>query len=300
MANTWYHIMLGSTLKKKLSTMERFCAWSGILYMGLAFGCILSPSLVSLAFNLRLDTIGQGYARLAGVSFLAIGLCYIITAHTSPQLMTGKRILLGTVFERLIYVNLVLVLLHVKFGGELLFTCACMLMDTVLAIITYILWVRETPDASISSALPWASKKVLQLLPPSCEPSTRKSSSVVQVIGYLQGMLGTLFMISPELAQQVLKLPPSEGMSRFTLGLCMMCYAVIGIFHIFAGAANSLPFNILAVFYRLAIIIPVVSCLAVLQLADLNLALLFIGCDSIMAFVICLFLYLEGLQMKHN
>ena len=175
--------MLSIPPKHTLTTLRVFTVWSAVMaylisgILGVAF-----PQLMSRVFMMDLSgRFSSGYWRLNCGSLTVIGFLYIVTARSRPA-VAGNGTLLGTVPERLLFVTSALVWLFRQSLVSLPFAAAFGLLDSTLAIITYVIWSRSTPEASPKKCMGEIAKIMLPIL----GPARKWSSNCVQIIGCLQ------------------------------------------------------------------------------------------------------------------
>lgn len=277
---------------RPLTVLESFTSYSGILYTVLGILCILVPDHISKIFLIKITSQTTSYGRLAGNYLVGIGVFYITSARSSPRLVPVNRIILGTVFERLLFVNLSCLVIYLNHNGPLGLVASVMAMDTILAMISYILWAKETNTGTLTS-IPWAFKKVLQLCLPQNFTTVHKSSSTVKLLGYTQIFLGTAFLIRPDFVQNELDLDPFDEHSKGILSFAFTCFAVIGWLHVLAGSGDTCLFSFMAVVYRVFFSIPVNCYLSYSNQIAPSFSMCFICFDAVAAFCIGLLLFVE-------
>ena len=287
--------MLSIPPRQTLTTLRVFTVWSAAMtylingILGVAF-----PQLMSRIFMMDLsghwDT---GYWRLNCVLLAVIGFLYIVTARSRPA-VTGNGALLGTVPERLLFVTTTLVWLFQQSLISLPFAAVFGLLDSTLAIITYVIWSRNTPEASPKKCMGEIAKIMLPIL----GPERKWSSNCVQIIGYLQMVVSLTFMAKPEIARDAMDLDAFGGSSKGLLSLLFMQMAIIGWFHVLAGGDGNESCPIAAVFYRAAWSAPLISLLSYSDGIDRGFALALGVADSVSALIISISLCLEALPSK--
>lgn len=288
--------LLGVILQARsrpLTVLESFTYYTGILYTVLGILCILVPDYISRLFLIKITSQTTSYGRLAGNYLVGIGVVYVTSALSSPRRVPVNRIIIGTVFERIIFVNLSCLLIYFNHSGPLGLVASVMAMDTILATISYVLWTRETNAGTLVS-IPWTFKKVLQLCSLRNITTVHKSSSVVKLLGYTQVFVGTAFLVRPDVVEKGLDLDPFDEHSKGILSFAFMCFAVIGWLHILAGSGDACLFNIMAVFYRVFFSIPFNYYLSNSNQIAPNLSKCFICFDAVAAHFIGVLLFIEG------
>ena len=287
--------MLSIPPRQTLTTLRVFTVWSAVMVylingiLGVAFPQLMS-GIFMMDLSGRRDT---GYWRLNCVLLAVIGFLYIVTARSRPA-VAGNGALLGTVPERLLFVTSTLVWLFRQSLISLPFAAAFGLLDSTLAIITYVLWSRNTPEASPKKCMGEIAKIMLPIL----GPARKWSSNCVQIIGYLQMVVSLTFMAKPEIARDAMDLEAFGGSSKGLLSLLFMQMAIIGWFHVLAGGDGNESCPIAAVFYRVAWSAPLISLLYYSDGIDRGFALALGVADSVSALIISISLCLEALPSE--
>lgn len=284
--------MLSIPPRQTLTTLRVFTVWSAIMaylisgILGVAF-----PQLLSRVFMMDLSgRYDTGYWRLNCGLLAVIGFLYIVTARSRPA-VAGNGALLGTVPERLLFVTSALLWLFRQSLVSLPFAAAFGLLDSTLAIITYVIWSRNTPEASPKKCMGEIAKIMLPIL----GPARKWSPNCVQIIGYLQMVVSLTFMAKPEIAPDAMGLDAFGGSSKGLVSLFFMQMTIIGWFHVLGGGDGNESGPIAAVFYRLAWSAPLISVLCYFDGIERGFALALGMADSISALIISISLCIESL-----
>ena len=287
--------MLSIPPRQTLTTLRVFTVWSAVMaylisgILGVAF-----PQLLSRVFMMNLSgRCDTGYWRLICGLLAVIGFLYIVTARSRPA-VAGNGALLGTVPERLLFVTSTLVGLFRQSLVSLRFAVAFGVLDSTLAIITYVIWSRNTPEASPKKCM----GEIAKIMLPTLGPGRKWSSNCVQIIGYLQMVVSFTFMAKPEIARDAMDLDACGDSSKGLLSILFMQTAIIGWFHVLGGGDGNESCPIAAVFYRLAWSAPLISLLYYFDGIERGFALALGIADSMSALIISISLCLEALPSK--
>ena len=286
--------MLSIPPSQTLTTLLVFTVWSAVMayffsgILGVAF-----PVLMSRIFMMELSGRDRGYWRLNCGLLAVIGFFYIVTARSRPA-VAGNGTILGSVPERLFFVVSALVWLLRQSLISLPFAAAFGLLDSTLAIATYVIWSRNTPEASPKKCLVEIAKIMLPIL----GPARKWSSNCVQLIGYLQMVISLTFMAKPEIARDAMGLDAFGGSSKGLVSLLFMQMTIIGWFHVLGGGDGNESCPIAAVFYRLVWSAPLIPLTYYFDGIERGFALALGIADSMSALVISISLCIEALPSK--
>lgn len=290
----WFSNMLSIPPRQTLTTLRVFTAWSAFLaYFLSGMLGVFFPELFSGLFFMKLSGRDREYWRLDCALLAVIGFFYIVTARSRPAI-TGNGAILGTVPERLFFVVAVLVWLCRQSLIALPFAAAFAFLDSTFAIITYIIWSRNTPGASLKKCL----VEIAKLMVPILGPAKKWSSNCVQIIGYLQMVISLTFIVKPEIARDAMGLDAFQGYSKGLISLVFMQMAIIGWFHVLGGGDGNDACPIAAVFYRLAWKVPLISLMYYFDCIERGFALAMGVADLTSAFIILISLCIEALPSK--
>ena len=287
--------MLSIPPRQTLTTLRVFTVWSALMayfisgVLGVAF-----PQLMSLVFMLDLSgRYDTGIWRFNSGLLTVIGFLYIVTARSSPA-VAGNGALLGSVPERLLFVTSALVWMFRQSLISLPFTAAIGLLDSTLAIVTYVIWSRNTPDASPMKCM----GEIAKIMLPPLGPARKWSSNCVQIIGYLQMVVSLAFMVKPEIVRDALGLDTIGGSSKGLVSVLFMQMTVIGWFQVLGGGDGNESCPKAAVFYRIAWSTPLISLLYYFNSIERAFALALGIADSMSALIIFISLCIESLPSK--
>jgi len=134
-----------------MTKTELFTQWS-CLVAYILWGCsiLFAPQLWEIILQLDLQGRSEGYLRLVGLGLLEIGLIFMITAQSNHKVSRHEEIL-TTILGRLFLVVAILFMMILRHMLPLSFALFFMVLDSSLALITLVIWCRETEGASVSS-----------------------------------------------------------------------------------------------------------------------------------------------------
>ena len=287
--------MLSIPPRQTSTTLRVFTVWSAVMayLMGGILG-VAFPQLMSRVFMMDLSgRYDTGYWRLNCGLLAVIGFLYIVTARSRPA-VAGNGALLGTVPERLFFVTSALLWLFRQSLVPLPFAVAFGLLDSTLAIITYVIWSRNTAEASPKKCI----GEIAKIMFPILGPTRKWSSNCVQIIGYLQMVVSLTFMAKPEIARDVLGLDAFGGSSKGLLSVFFMQMAIVGWFHVLGGGDGNESCPIASVFYRLSWSAPLILLLCYFDGIERDFAFALGIADSMSTLIISISLCIEALPSK--
>lgn len=278
------------------ATLRVFTMWSAVLaYFISGLLGVVFPELLSALFFMKLTGRDKAYWRINCALLTVIGFLYIVMAKSRP-LITGNGAILGTVPERLLFVVAVLVWLCYQSLLSLPFAAAFSLLDSVLAIVTYIIWYRNTPEASLKKCLVEIGKLMIPIL----GPAKKWSSNIVQIISYLEMVISVTLIVRPDAARDLMGLDAFQGFSKGMVSVFFMQMVVIGWLQVLGGGDGNEACPIAAVFYRIAWKVPVVSLMYYFNHLERGFALAVAVADLASASVILISLCVEVLPSKKD
>jgi len=291
----WFRSMLSLPPRKQLAALHTFTAWSAFLayfvsgVLGVAF-----PQILNFAFfDMKLSSRESEYVRLNCGLLVVIGFLYIVTARSSPMVI-GNGAILGTVPERLFLVTAILIWLYQQALIPFIFTLAFVLLDSTLAVATYVIWSRNTPGASPRKCL----GEITEIMLPILSPKQKWSSNCAQIIGYFQIVVSFTFLAQPEIARDALCLDPFGGFTKGLVALFFMSNVVIGWLHVMGGGDGNESFPTAAVFYRLVWSVPLISVMYYFDRIEKGFALAVGTSELISALIIFVPLCIKLLSSK--
>ena len=280
----WFTFMLSIPRTEPLTTTQKFTQWSSILaYCGGGFSLLVFPQLWKILLQLDIQGRPEGHLRLTGFGVFVIGFLLVVSARSNLQSPINGTIL-GSVFSRLLYVNGMSLMLVLRDMLPLSFALVFMGLDTLLPLVTMVMWSRETEGASVSLFIREAFLQIFK-----CHAVQSEASMVtIFLIGIFQFFFWLVFVIRPDFAQNILQLDQFQGHSNGFLGSAFFTLSVQGWYHVTnAGAANQ-PIIPAALFYRVLLNVPVLFILVLVDQIELNLGFTLLGFDMCFSIIILL------------
>lgn len=233
-----------------------------------------APDLWNLVLHMDFSADGKGYFILVGTGMVDIGICLVVLARNKASQVPNAGPLLCTVFNRLVIVNAFSITFYIQGILNARFAAMISALDTTLAILTYVIWTKETADASIS--------KFFQDIWSTINPFSSKAPrfAMFQLLGFI-GVVVSLTAPSILISTGVV---PSSIVGRHAEGLFRAYFAVLTIhtlFHILAAGSQNDSYPIGAVFYRLTCNVPVYIVLTFFSQIPLKLAMVLLMYDAI-------------------
>ena len=231
--SNWFKFMLSIPRTEPMTKTERFTQWSCLLaYVIGGASFLFAPQLWAFILQLVLPDRSEGYLRLAGLGVIEIGLILMIAARSNRKISPHQECLTSVV-GRLLFVDSILVMMILRNMLPLSFALFFMVLDSSLALITLVIWCRETNRASIGSFFREISTPVLQPR----RPLTATSTSVIFLLGIIQLFFWLVLVVRPDFAQRMFHLEPFQGYSRGYLASYLFLISVHGLYHV-VGASN--------------------------------------------------------------
>ena len=107
------------------------------------------PNIWIKALQLDIDARGKGYLILNGSNLLVIGVCMIVLARNKASQIPNSGPILGTIFDRLVIVNGMILQLYSQELINVRFALLFCTLDSSLSLITYAIWTREDKHGSL-------------------------------------------------------------------------------------------------------------------------------------------------------
>ncbi|PFX11333.1 hypothetical protein AWC38_SpisGene24999 [Stylophora pistillata] len=292
----WFSTMMCTPQSRTSDTLHVFTMWSALLaYLLNGLLGVIFNELLSAMLFMKLTGRDKLYWRITCALLTVIGFLYVVMARSRP-LITGNGAILGTVPERLFFVVPVLAWLCYQSLVSLPFAAAFSLLDSGFAIITYIIWYRNTPQASLKNCLVEIGKLMIPIL----GPEKKWASNIVQIIGYLEIVISVTLMAKPDIARELMGLDAFQGFSKGILSLFFMQVAVIGWLQVLGGGDGNEACPIAAVFYRIAWKVPFVSLMYYFNDLERGFTLAVTVADLASASAILISLCIEALPSKKD
>lgn len=273
----WFTFMLSIPRTEPMTSTQKFTQWSALVaYCGGGLTLLICPQLWQILLQLDLQGRTEGYLRLSGLGILVIGFIFVISARSNLQRSSNGTIL-ASVLSRLLYVNGILAMMVLRDMLPLSFALVFMVLDTVLSLITLVIWFRETEGASMLLFLREALSSILR-----CDGfQSGPSIAAIFLIGIFQLFFWLIFVIRPDIAQQILQLDPFQGYSNGFLGSVFFTLSIHGVYHVTNANAVNHPFVAATVFYRILLNVPAILILLTVDQIELSLG------GTLLAFDVC-------------
>ena len=281
----WLMFMLSIPRTEPMTNSQKFTVWSSVLAYCVGAGSLLVfPQLWRIL--LQLDFLGrtEGYLRLAGLGVVVIGFILVISARSNHQDPKHGTIL-GSILSRVIFVDGILLMLVLRGMLPLSFALVFMCLDTSLAVITLVIWCRETQGASMSLFFQEMWLPILKFR----GVTSGGPNAVIFFVGVFQLFFWLVFVIRPDIAQNILQLDHFKGHSSGFLAALFFTLSIHGWYHVLNASTVNRSFVPGAVFYRLVFNVPVFIILFLVDQIERNLCLALLTFDLCTAIVILLF-----------
>ena len=264
-----------------MTNTQKFTQWSSAIAYCIGGGTLLvGPQLWRIIFQLHFLGRTEGYLRLIGLGVVIIGFLLIIAARSSQQ---GP--ILGSIFARCVFLNTVLGMLAIRNMMPLSFALFFMGLDTSLALITLVIWCRETEKASMSLFFHETFTPIFK-----CHGVTSgRSMAAVFFVGLFQFFFWLVFAVTPDTAQSVLHLDNFQGHSSGFLAGVFFTLSIHGWRHVTDASAVSKPFVQAALCYRVFLNVPVFLILGLIDQIERNLCIALLGFELFSFIVIFVF-----------
>ena len=243
--------MLSIPPKLPLSNTQCFSYISALVaYFLVGLTMTFAPDAWNMFLKMDFGAGGRAYFILVGSGMVVIGLCIVVLARNEASQVPNAGPLLGTVFNRLVIVNGFSIRFYIQGILNARFSGMISLLDSTLAIITYVIWARETPDASLIKFFQdiWSTINLFSPRPP--------RYLIFQLLGCGQ-IIVCLMAPSILLSSGIV---PSSIEGRHAEGLFRAYFVIVlvhALFHVLAAGSQNDSYPIAAVFYRLIWNIPV-------------------------------------------
>ncbi|KXJ11858.1 uncharacterized protein LOC110242986 [Exaiptasia diaphana] len=251
--SNWLSFMLSLPLRKRMSKVDVFTQWSGLVgYVLAGFLAVCFPVQLAIPFNLHLGQYGSGLIRVMGMQLSIIGLFYWVFTRAKPKI-SSECIALGTTVERIFYIGIGLISIykHNLIPAMLLVSVAA--VDTTLSVITILIWSKTSRNASLKSYF----CSVGQLM--SFSSKWNYSSHAVQTLGLLQFVGAIFFLVFPSTASQVLQINNLGPHERGLFLVAILASGAIGFLNLTSGGADCKAYNIAVVVYSVCLSMPLVG-----------------------------------------
>ena len=285
----WFKFMMSIPRTEPMTKTELFTQWSYLVACILG-GCsfLFAPQLWVIILQLDLQGRSEGYLRLVGLGLIEIGLILMIAARSNHKVSRHEEIL-TTILGRLLLVVAILLMMILRHMLPLSFALFFMVLDSSLALITLMIWCRETEGASVSSLFHEIFAPLLQ-----CRgPKTGGSITVVFYLGIPQFFFWLVLTIRPDFAQKMFHLDSFQGYSSGLLAAYFFIMSIHGLFHVVGASNVNHCLSPAFVFYRILFNLPVYIVLFLVDQIERNLLIVLMVFDLIFSAVIFISLVRE-------
>ena len=278
----WFTFMLSIPQTEPMSAAQKFTQWSSLLaYCAGGFSLLVCPQLWKFLLQLEFQGRTEGYLRVIGLGVFIIGFKIVIAARSNFQDSHNVTIL-GSVISRLLYVNGILIMLVLRNMLPLSFALVFMALDTLLPLITLVIWCRETEGASMSLFFREVFSPILKFR----GLTSGGPIAAVFSVGIFQLFFWLIFVIRPDIAQEKLQLDQFQAHSSGYLAAVFFTLSVHGWYHVTNASSANHPFVPATIFYRVALSVPVLLILRFVNQIELNLCLTLIGFDICLSILV--------------
>ena len=167
------------------------------------------------------------------------------------------------------------------------FALVFMGLDTLLPLVTLVMWSRETEGASVSLFIREAFGQMFK-----CH-AVQSGASIAAIffVGVFQLFFWLVFVIRPDIAQNILQLDQFEcqGHSNGFLASAFFTLSIHGWYHVTNASAANQPIIPAALFYRVLLNVPALLILVLVDQIERNLCIVLLGFDICFSIIILLF-----------
>lgn len=277
-----FKFMFSIPRTKPMTNTEKFIQWScPLTYVlgGITF--FIAPNLLKILLQLDFDGRSEGYIRLMMFSVPEIAFLILIAARSNHKDSHHLEIL-GSVIERLLVVNGMLVMMILRNMVPCSFALFFIALDTCHAFVTLVIWYIETDAAS-------ASLFFREIFVPILQGRALKaggSAAVVFCLEIAEMFFWLVLVIKPEFAQQLFHLEPFEGFSGGYLACVFFVMAILSWDHVTGSSNINRCLNSAYICYRILFSVPVLSFLFLAGQIEKNLAIALVISNVIPAVII--------------
>ena len=212
----------------------------------------------------------------------------MIAARSNHKVSRHEEIL-TSIFSRLLLVGAISLMMILRNMLRLSFALFFMVLDSSLALITLVIWCRETEGASVSSFFREIFAPLLQ-----CRgPQTGGSITVVFYLGIPQFFFWLILTIRPDFAQHMFHLGSFQGYSVGFLAAYFFLISLHGLYLVVGASNVNHCLSPAVVFYRILFNVPVYIVLFLVDQIKGNLFIVLMVFDLIFSAVIFISLVRE-------
>ena len=285
----WFKFMMSIPRTEPMTKTELFTQWSCLVAYILG-GCsiLFAPQLWEIIMQFNLEGRSEGYLRLMGLGVIDIGFILMITARSNHKVSRHEEIL-TSILSRFHLVVAISLMMIIRKMLPLSFALFFMVLDWSLALITLVIWCRETEGASVSSFFREIFAPLLQ-----CRgPKTGGSIMVIFYLGIPQFFFWLVLTVRPDFAQQMFHLDSFQGYSSGFLAAYCFLMSIHGLSHVVGASNVNHCLSPAFVFYRILFNVPVYIVLFLVAQIERNLFIALMVFDLIISAVIFISLVRE-------
>ncbi|XP_022788763.1 uncharacterized protein LOC111328566 [Stylophora pistillata] len=281
----WFKFMLSIPREKPLTKTERFTQWSCLLaYVIGGVSILFAPQLWAMILRLpELQGRSEGYLRLVGLGVFEIGFILLIAARSNHK-MSQHQECLTSVVGRLLFVDSIITMMILRGMLPLSIALFFMVLDSFLALITLVLWCRESNRASIVSFFREISTPLLQPR----KPLTAGSTLVIYLLGIVQLFFWLVFVVRPDFAQRMFHLEAFQGYSGGYLACYLFLTSLHGLYHVVGASNVNHCLSLAFISYRVLINMPVFVILFLVEQIERNIFVVLMSFDVFYSVVIAI------------
>lgn len=289
MVCNWFKFMMSIPRDEPMTKTEKFTQWSCLIaYVVGGISFLVAPQLWALILQLDLFGRSEGYLRLVGIGLIEIGLILLIAARSNHK-MSRHQECLTSIPGRLVIVNGILLMMILRGMLPLSFALFYMVLDSSLALITLVIWCRDTEDAALATFLSEICAPILK----SREPKAGGSILVIFCLGIIQLVFWLVLVIRPDSAQSMFHLDPFQGYSGGYLAAYFLLVSIHGLYHVVGASNVNRCLSFAFIFYRIVLNVPVFTILFLVDQIERNLFIVLMSFDVSFAVIIFISLILE-------
>ena len=257
------------------TSTQRFTYKSAfVAYFIVGLTMIIAPDLWNMVLQMDFGADGKGYFILFGSGLVDIGICLVVLARNKASQVPNAGPLIGTVFNRLVIVNAFVITFYTQGIANARLAAMMSTLDSTLAILTYVIWAKETVGASLN--------KFFQDIWSTINPLSSKAPRftmfyLLGVVHLVVSLAAPSILISTNVVPISIVGRHAEGLFR---GYCVT-KTVHALFHMLAAGSQNDSYPIAAVFYRLICDVPVCIVLGFFSLIPFKLAIVLVMYDVI-------------------
>ena len=286
----WFKFMMSIPRTEPMTKTELFTQWSCLVAYILG-GCttLFAPQLWKIILQFNLEGHSEGYLRLMGLGVIDIGLIFMITARSNHKVFRHEEILTFILsrFHLVVAVSLMMILRKML---PLSFALFFMVLDLSLALITLVIWCRETEGASVRSFFREIFAPLLQ-----CRgPKTGGSIMVIFYLGIPQFFFWLVFTLRSDFAQKMFHLDSFQGYSVGFLAAYFFLISLHGLYHVVGASNVNHCLGPAFVFYRILFNVPVYIVMFLVDQIERNLFIVLMVFDLVFSAVVFISLVREG------